>query len=132
LLTSGNSTLSEYPDVKQISLGPRWAFKEQKNAAEMFDFKRFATIYEKNLKLYNHSFETYKKVAKDYNIDLFFCDVMVNDACLDVAHATKKPVVGFSSFLNGNCKYINMHAYPFSNYYYSFFSRLCSNSSCDV
>lgn len=131
MLTTGDSTFPEYPAVRQISLGPRWSFKEKKNAAETFDFKRFATIFEKNLKLYNHSFEIYKNAAKDYNIDLFFCDVMVNDACLDVAHSIKKPVVGFSSFLNGKYKHACISLIIIITIK-GIFLCLCSASSCNV
>ncbi|CAB4494010.1 unnamed protein product [Rhizophagus irregularis] len=35
----------------------------------------------------------------EYNIDLFFCDAMANEACMDVAHNLNKPVVAWSSFL---------------------------------
>ena len=67
-----------------------------------YDFRTMATIHELSLKAYKDTFEKYKNAAKDYNIDLFFCDTLINDACLDIAHALKKPVVGFSSILFGN------------------------------
>jgi hypothetical protein len=67
-----------------------------------FDFSRFSKVQEFNLKSYNATFEKFKNVAVDYNIDLFICYAMVNDACLDAAHTLKKPIVGFSSFLQSN------------------------------
>ncbi|CAB4493998.1 unnamed protein product [Rhizophagus irregularis] len=40
-----------------------------------------------------------EKTAKEYNIDLFICDVLANEACIDAANNLKKPVVGWTSFL---------------------------------
>ncbi|RIA90054.1 Glycosyltransferase Family 1 protein [Glomus cerebriforme] len=101
LLTSGNYTpSSEYPTVKQISLRNSLNFKETKKLAEAYknDYERIAVIIEQSLKTYNNIIEDYKNVAKEYEIDLFFCDILINDACLDIANILKKPVVGFSSF----------------------------------
>src|SRR3954447_9112039 len=107
LITTGNYTpSSEYPTVKQISLGPRLNLKNVVNVSEVinkeFDFRRMAMFHKFSVKTYSDTFKKYKNAAKNYNIDLFFCDTLLNDACLDVAHALKKPVVGFSSFLSGN------------------------------
>ncbi|RIA98272.1 Glycosyltransferase Family 1 protein [Glomus cerebriforme] len=63
------------------------------------EFKGWGALLELSLMAYNNNFETYKNVAEEYNIDLFFCDAFLNDPCLDVAHTKKKPIVGFSSFL---------------------------------
>ena len=57
-----------------------------------------------DIKYYNETYEKYKNVAKEYNIDLFFCDLLLNDACIDVAHTLKKPVVILFSLLQGNYK----------------------------
>ncbi|GES84929.1 glycosyltransferase family 1 protein [Rhizophagus clarus] len=105
LLTSGNYTpASEYPTIKQISMGPPLSIKGLKFAANLIEkdveFTMFTTIFERNLESYKRAFEKYKETAIDNNIDLFICYAIMNDACLDVAHALKKPVVGFMSFLN--------------------------------
>ena len=68
---------------------------------EKFDFTRISAMHDMSIKPYKNAFEKYKNVANDYNIDLFFCNVALNDACLDVAHALKKPAVGFITFLTG-------------------------------
>ena len=66
------------------------------------DHRQFSGTIERQLKAYKRTFEKYKNIAKELNIDLFFCDAFVNDACLDAAQVLNKPVVGFSSFLSGN------------------------------
>ncbi|RIA90055.1 Glycosyltransferase Family 1 protein [Glomus cerebriforme] len=105
LLTSGNYTpASEYPTVKQITLGPPMNLREIKGIRELidkdFDFSRVSTIHEIAINTYKDIFEKYKKAVKEYNIDLLVCSAAMNDPCLDVGHALKKPVVGFISFLN--------------------------------
>src|SRR3954447_3472533 len=111
LITTGNYTpSSEYPTVKQISLGPRLNLKNAVNVSEVinkeFDFRKVAMFHKLSVKTYSDTFKKYKNAAKNYNIDLFFCDTLVNDVCLDVAHALKKPVVGFYFFFSGNYKKI--------------------------
>jgi hypothetical protein len=51
---------------------------------------------------YKEAYEKYKDVAKEYNIDLFFCDI--NDVCIDVANHLRIPVVTFTTFLYCNYK----------------------------
>ncbi|PKK59327.1 UDP-Glycosyltransferase/glycogen phosphorylase [Rhizophagus irregularis] len=101
LLTSGYYAPSlEYPTVKQITLGPEINYKEILDAEfhKEFDYNRMAYFFEKSVKDYKETYEKYKSVAKDYNIDLFICDMHINEACLDIANTLKKPVVGMSSF----------------------------------
>ncbi|CAG8744121.1 7348_t:CDS:2, partial [Funneliformis mosseae] len=104
LVTQGNNTLSsEYPTVKQISLGHIFKIDDLKEIRESIfeklNIKPMVFLQKMALRLYDDNFETYKKAAKDYDIDLFFCDLMVNDACVDAANVLNKPVVGFTSFL---------------------------------
>ncbi|CAB5336292.1 unnamed protein product [Rhizophagus irregularis] len=104
MLSSGNYTpASEYPTIKQISLGPPLTVKNTGDSARLiqaeFDYILISKIFESTVKSYKSTFEIYKDTAIDNNIDLFICYAMFNDACLDVAHALKKPVVGFMSFL---------------------------------
>ncbi|GBB83426.1 hypothetical protein RclHR1_10150003 [Rhizophagus clarus] len=105
LITSGNYTpSSEYPTVKQVSFGPPVDIKKLKNVKNIihkeFDFTRFTFMYDLALKTYNDTFVKYKNAAIENNVDLFLCHAMMNDACLDAAHALNKPVVGFLSYLN--------------------------------
>ncbi|UZO18462.1 uncharacterized protein OCT59_009775 [Rhizophagus irregularis] len=105
LLTRGNYTpSSEYPTIKQISLGPTINIKDIKDLKQLvnkkFDFTALSKSLEFNVKLYESTFEKFKDAAIDNNIDLFICYAIINDACLDVAHTLKKPAVGLLSFLN--------------------------------
>ncbi|EXX63029.1 uncharacterized protein OCT59_003750 [Rhizophagus irregularis] len=105
MLSSGNYTpASEYPTIKQISMGPPLNVKNTRDSARLivqaeFDYIILAKIFESSVQSYKSTYEIYKDTAIDNNIDLFICYAMFNDACLDVAHALKKPVVGFMSFL---------------------------------
>jgi hypothetical protein len=64
--------------------------------------KRTSNIMKLTTNNYKETYAKYKNAAKEYNIDLFFCDVLANDACIDIAHNLKKPVVGFTSFIHCN------------------------------
>jgi hypothetical protein len=107
LVASGeNDTSIEYPAIKQISLGPKIGLRdigiEVNNEAITFD--KMSKLLELGAKSYKRVYEIYKSVAEEYNTDLFFCDLLLNDACIDIAHALKKPVVGFTSGLRSNYK----------------------------
>ncbi|RIA88267.1 Glycosyltransferase Family 1 protein [Glomus cerebriforme] len=101
LLTTGKyESSSEYPSVKQVSLGPQITLRDLKeDVHKEFDHKGLAKLVEISVKLYNQTYEKYKNTAEEYNIDLFFCDYLINEACLDIAHALKKPVVGWTAAL---------------------------------
>ncbi|GBC09744.1 hypothetical protein RclHR1_09090002 [Rhizophagus clarus] len=102
LLTMGKyEPSSEYPGLKQITLGPKLNYKNNKfmNIYDDVDFRTMSQFMEHSVNAYNETYEKFKNAAKEYNIDLFFCDALGNDACIDVAHNLKKPVVGFTSFL---------------------------------
>jgi hypothetical protein len=87
-------------------LGPPLNFKRDNISAQImqqeFDFIKMASMFDRSIDIYKSTFDKFKDTAIDNNIDLFICYAMMNDACLDVAHALKKPVVGFMSFLSGN------------------------------
>ncbi|PKK70105.1 UDP-Glycosyltransferase/glycogen phosphorylase, partial [Rhizophagus irregularis] len=98
MLSSGNYTpASEYPTIKQISMGPPLNIKNTRDSARLivqaeFDYIILAKIFESSVQSYKSTYEIYKDTAIDNNIDLFICYAMFNDACLDVAHALKKPL----------------------------------------
>ena len=122
-MTLGNYTpSSEYPTVKQISLGPRLNLSDIKyyEPHKKFDFRQYVLLVKENLKYYKDTFEKYVNAAKDHNIDLFFCDALINDACLDAAQALKKPFVAFYSALNGKEFFLKMYGYIYYFYYYFF------------
>ncbi|GBB83427.1 hypothetical protein RclHR1_10150004 [Rhizophagus clarus] len=101
LLTTGKyEPSSEYPGLKQITLGPKLDPKNHDiNIHSDVDFRAMAQLMGITLNTYNETYEKFKNAAKEYNIDLFFCDFMGNHACIDIAHNLKKPVVGFTSFI---------------------------------
>ncbi|GBB83424.1 hypothetical protein RclHR1_10150001 [Rhizophagus clarus] len=103
LLTSGRyEPSSEYPGLKQVSLGPQWLLKGLKNLNihRDFDYRALTKLSESSINDYKVTYEKYKNVAKEYNIDLFFCDVLINEACIDIAHNLKKPVVALTSLVH--------------------------------
>ncbi|CAB4420544.1 unnamed protein product [Rhizophagus irregularis] len=97
-----NKILVEYPAIKHISSGPKMS---RNNGIEVnneaLTFKKMMKLFEPGVKSYKRVYEMYKNVAEEYNIDLFFCDLVPiqNDACIDIAHTLKKPVVGLISEL---------------------------------
>jgi hypothetical protein len=107
LLTSGKyEPSSEYPGLKQITLGPKVTAKNNKhiNIQKHHDYRMLAQIMEITTTSYNETYEKFKNAAIEYNIDLFFCDALSNEACTDIAYNLKKPVVGFTSFIQCNYK----------------------------
>ncbi|CAB5380091.1 unnamed protein product [Rhizophagus irregularis] len=102
LLASGNNVLSsEYPAVKQISLGPGMGMKNlgKDGIDEEQDYNAMKSLWEIGVISYKRTYEKYKSVVEDYNIDLIFCDLLINEACIDVANTLKKPVVVLVSAL---------------------------------
>jgi hypothetical protein len=97
---------SEYPGLNQITLKPPLRIKDLKNVNihENSGFRGLSQVTEMSINDYGKTYEKYKKVAIEYNIDLFFCDVLVNDACMDIANNLKKPVIAWSSSLQCNYK----------------------------
>ncbi|PKY40254.1 UDP-Glycosyltransferase/glycogen phosphorylase, partial [Rhizophagus irregularis] len=91
---------SEYPGLNQITLGPPLVVKNLKRTNSHEEpYKRFSRLIKIGIDDYKETYEKYKKAANEYNIDLFFCDVLLNDACVDIANNLKKPVVAWTSFL---------------------------------
>jgi hypothetical protein len=71
---------------------------------EEFNYRGLPKVMEKSINDYKKIYEKYKNTAKEYNIDLFFCDMFVNEVCADVANNFKKPLVTFTTFLYRNYK----------------------------
>ncbi|CAB4383296.1 unnamed protein product [Rhizophagus irregularis] len=106
--TESHSLSLEYPTLKHVPLRARpYDFSYIKIVRETFhkeyNYKNLAALHEFHIKSYNYPwyvFEVYKNTAEEFDVDLFFCDALLNDACLDVANALKKPVVGYTVNLN--------------------------------
>lgn len=108
LAASGKSEFStEYPTIEHISLGTKITLRDAGVEIDnkVLDFKRISNLLEVSVKSYKRVYEKYKSIAEEYNIELFFCDLLLNEACIDIARALKKPVVGFTSGLRGNYNY---------------------------
>ncbi|CAB4431838.1 unnamed protein product [Rhizophagus irregularis] len=100
LLTTGNyEPSSEYPGLKQITLGPKYLTAKNRNIEKDVDYRSLARLMGLTTAAYNVNYEKFKNAAKENNIDLFICDAFVNQACIDVANNLNKPVVGFTSFM---------------------------------
>jgi hypothetical protein len=69
------------------------------------DYSKMKKFWETGVKSYKRAYEKYISVAEEYNIDLMFCDLVLNDACIDAAHTLKKPVVVLVSVLQSNYKF---------------------------
>ncbi|PKY25980.1 hypothetical protein RhiirB3_441128 [Rhizophagus irregularis] len=101
-LASGNDVLSsEYPAVKQISLDPSTGMKNlgKDGIDKEQDYNAMKNLWKIGVISYKRTYEKYKSVVEDYNIDLIFCDLLINEACVDVANTLKKPVVVLVSAL---------------------------------
>ncbi|POG80957.1 glycosyltransferase family 1 protein, partial [Rhizophagus irregularis DAOM 181602=DAOM 197198] len=98
LLTAGKyEPSSEYPGLKQITLGPKMTVKQVKmDIYKDFDYRTMVPFMEFTTAAYNVTYEKFKNAAKENNIDLFICDVLANKPCIDVANNLNKPVVGFT------------------------------------
>ncbi|CAB4410727.1 unnamed protein product [Rhizophagus irregularis] len=57
------------------------------------DYNAMKSLWEIGVISYKRTYEKYKSVVEDYNIDLIFCDLLINEACVDVANTLKKPVI---------------------------------------
>ncbi|PKK76060.1 UDP-Glycosyltransferase/glycogen phosphorylase [Rhizophagus irregularis] len=100
LLTTGNyEPSSEYPGLKQITLGPKYLTAKNRDIQEDVDYRSLARVMGLTTAAYNVNYEKFKNAAKENNIDLFICDAFVNQPCIDVANNLNKPVVGFTSFM---------------------------------
>jgi len=106
LLTSGRyEPSSEYPGLNQITLGPQMHVRNTNiDIFKEFDYRGLEELMRISTNRYNETYEKYKSGAIDHNIDLFFCDIIINDACLDIGYNLKKPVVGLISSLQSNFK----------------------------
>ncbi|CAG8460061.1 8827_t:CDS:2 [Acaulospora morrowiae] len=94
LVAPGNILPSkEYPSISQISTGPTIDYIEEPIYQQIFNLRK---LFVQN---YISHFNVYKHVIETLNPDVFICDVLMNDVCLDVAWINNRPVVGFGEGL---------------------------------
>ncbi len=96
-----SSLSSDCPIIHHIS---SFDIKEyQEIISEEYNLKIFGNLKNYLNSKYLDDFNLYKKVANEtIKVDLFICDLFLNDACIDIAWLMKKPLVTISSKL---CKY---------------------------
>ncbi|KAF0512698.1 UDP-Glycosyltransferase/glycogen phosphorylase [Gigaspora margarita] len=63
-------------------------------------FKIFPVMINAMIQSYVPFYNIYKQVNDEINADLFFCDILINPACFDLAWKLGKPAVGISSDLS--------------------------------
>ncbi|CAG8793678.1 29374_t:CDS:2 [Gigaspora margarita] len=63
-------------------------------------FKIFPVLTNAMIQSYVPFYNIYKQVNDEINADLFFCDILINPACFDLAWKLGKPAVGISSDLS--------------------------------
>ena len=68
---------------------------------EKFDVSKFKVVFERRCQTYNETLLRLKQISEAVKPDLFFCDTLNNEACIDVAWLTKKPLVGIATTLLG-------------------------------
>ncbi|CAG8792356.1 40954_t:CDS:2 [Gigaspora margarita] len=103
LAASGNFTANSesYRSIPQIITGNKTgtSLMNEELAKKVFledvDFKIMSKVFDPEL--YTKYYNIYKRITEEINVDLFFCDVGMNEACFDLAWQLEKPVVGFAS-----------------------------------
>ncbi|GES76951.1 glycosyltransferase family 1 protein [Rhizophagus clarus] len=91
--------------VHHIPSGPSFNIKDipeyQKIITEENNIEMFGYLQNHFNSKYLNYFNLYKKVANEMKkVDLFFCELLLNEACIDVAWLMKKPLVTISSKLS--------------------------------
>ncbi|PKC64679.1 UDP-Glycosyltransferase/glycogen phosphorylase [Rhizophagus irregularis] len=91
--------------INHIPSGPSFNIKDipeyQKIISEDYNIKMFGYLINYFNSKYLNNFNLYKKVANEMTkVDLFFCELFLNDACIDVAWLMNKPLVTMSSKLS--------------------------------
>ncbi|CAG8567178.1 14385_t:CDS:2 [Acaulospora colombiana] len=93
----------DYPLISQISTGPAINHKEEPTYQEIFhnkvDYKQIFNLRRFFAKNYLSYFNAYKHATETLKPDLFICDVLMNDVCLDIARLNNRPMVGFGEGL---------------------------------
>jgi hypothetical protein len=105
LISPGNYSSKDHP-IHHVSSGPSFDIKVipeyQKIISEEYNVEMFGHLKNYLNTKYLEDFSLYKNVAGEMKVDLFLCDLFLNDACIDVAWLTDKPLVTMSSKL---CKF---------------------------
>jgi hypothetical protein len=68
---------------------------------EKFDLSKYKVVLEIRTKTYNETFLRLRQISEVVKPDLFLCDTLSNEACVDVAWLMKKPFVGVATSLLG-------------------------------
>ncbi|RIB27759.1 Glycosyltransferase Family 1 protein [Gigaspora rosea] len=105
LIAPGNFTAKSvsYSSIPQITvdvldMGEVYSTFEE-DLIKMDHMKTYSAITSYASSVYVKFYNIYKQIAEEVNVDLFFCDYMMNFACFDIAWKLGKPVVGIASML---------------------------------
>ncbi|CAG8621806.1 11879_t:CDS:2, partial [Scutellospora calospora] len=104
VVSPGNFTHSNYPNIKHFSTGPKHNPRDMPEIfhelfVEEYSFFKALSQQAMSNSKYLSRFKTYMKAASEFKPDLFFCDHFLNEVCYDIAWKLKKPCIGISSDL---------------------------------
>ncbi|RIB21821.1 Glycosyltransferase Family 1 protein [Gigaspora rosea] len=107
LVAPGNFTAKSelYNSIPQINMGEEIDLYHKFPLLENYIFEQkhfnvFHALRSFSSSKYVNTYNTFKKVAEEINVDLFICDFFLNHACYDIAWKLKKPAVGITSVMN--------------------------------
>ncbi|CAH1763736.1 14266_t:CDS:2 [Entrophospora sp. SA101] len=108
LISPENNHYTKYEKIKHYSTGPKFDFKDiagwkkimYEDPPSIMSF--FPSYFEHAYSLYLNSYYVYERVFNELKPDLFLCDLIQNEVCLDVAWKLKKPAVNLGSSLSIN------------------------------
>ncbi|RIA81462.1 Glycosyltransferase Family 1 protein [Glomus cerebriforme] len=90
--------------IHHVSSGPSFNIEDmpgyQTIISEEYNIEMFGYLKNYFNSKYLNDFNLYKKVANEIKVDLFFCELFLNDACIDISWLMKKPLVTMSSKLS--------------------------------
>ncbi|GBB97790.1 hypothetical protein RclHR1_03070006 [Rhizophagus clarus] len=91
----------QYPKINFISFGETVDLTKNSQFLELvqgkFDMEKVKIIFQKRFETYNSTFVQLEKISEIVKPDLFFCDILNNESCFDVAWLKNKPFVGIAT-----------------------------------
>ncbi|CAG8692026.1 11381_t:CDS:2, partial [Gigaspora margarita] len=106
LIAPGNFTAKSvsYSSIPQIIVDNNFDISKVYSTFEDDIFKMnhlntFFAIMSYASSRYTDFYNIYKQIDEEVNVDLFFCDYIMNFACFDIAWKLGKPVVGIATML---------------------------------
>lgn len=105
MISPENNHYSKYEKIRHYSTGPKLDFRNAagwkkamyEDSSPMINF--YPSYFENANSLYLNNYYVYERVFNEVKPDLFLCDLVLNEVCLDVAWKLKKPAVNLGSSL---------------------------------